>query len=237
MRNKEELTKRILEEQQKNPTPGDFVELVENDFIKIGKKYDVHLEDFIITTNEKSYKKLIKQSTREAAFKTLKDIQMSHKKVNHINYEKFECQEYLRSGIFSNEEISILSSLRSHTLRTIKCNFKNFYQENLNCPLQCSKDGDTTYEDTQQHLISCKTILQHLSRTTISQHTIRYEDIYGDIYKQKALVSMVMECMNIRNTIMQNQQPTSGPAITLDPSTQQCCMNTNSKCVCIGTSK
>ena len=56
------------------------------------------------------------------------------------------------------------------------------------------------YEDSQQHLISCKTILQHLSRTTISQHIIRYEDIYGDIYKQKALVSMVMECMNSRNT-------------------------------------
>ena len=54
LRNKEELTNRILEEQQKNPTPGDFVELVENDFFKIGKKYDVHLEDFIITTNEKS---------------------------------------------------------------------------------------------------------------------------------------------------------------------------------------
>ena len=37
MRNKEDLTKRILEEQNKNPTPGDFVELVEYDFMKIVK--------------------------------------------------------------------------------------------------------------------------------------------------------------------------------------------------------
>ena len=37
MRNEEDLTKRILEEQNKNPTPGDFVELVENDFMKIVK--------------------------------------------------------------------------------------------------------------------------------------------------------------------------------------------------------
>ena len=33
-----------------------------------------------------------------------------------------------------------------------------FYQENLNCPLLCLIDGATTYEDTQQHLMSCKTI-------------------------------------------------------------------------------
>ena len=32
MRNKEDLTKRILEEQNKSPAPGDFVELV--DFMK-----------------------------------------------------------------------------------------------------------------------------------------------------------------------------------------------------------
>ena len=36
MRNEEDLTKRILE-MNKNPTPGDFVELVENDFMKIVK--------------------------------------------------------------------------------------------------------------------------------------------------------------------------------------------------------
>ena len=52
MRNEEELTKRILEEQQKNPTPGDFVELVENDFMKIGKKYDDNFEVFIIKSKE-----------------------------------------------------------------------------------------------------------------------------------------------------------------------------------------
>ena len=59
-------------------------------------------------------------------------------------------------------------------------NFRKFYQENLNCPLLCLIDGATTYEDTQQHLMSCKTILQNLSKTTISEHTIRYKDIHGD---------------------------------------------------------
>ena len=40
MRNKEDLTKIIVEVQNRSPTPGDFVELV--DFMKTGKKYDDH---------------------------------------------------------------------------------------------------------------------------------------------------------------------------------------------------
>ena len=53
MRSDEELTKRILIKQFDNPTPGDFVELVKDDFIKIGKVYDKTMEDFIIQTQEK----------------------------------------------------------------------------------------------------------------------------------------------------------------------------------------
>ena len=41
MRNMEDLTKRILEEQNQNPTPAVFVK-VEDDVMKIGKKYDDH---------------------------------------------------------------------------------------------------------------------------------------------------------------------------------------------------
>ena len=66
--------------------------------------------------------------------------------------------------------------------------FYNFKEKkihkNLDCPLQCSIDGASTYEDTQQHLMSCKTILQNLSQTTISEHTIRYKDMHSDVYKK-----------------------------------------------------
>ena len=90
--------------------------------------------------------------------------------------------------------------------------------------------------DTQQHLISCNTILQNLTdcQTIIAVNTIKYEDIYGDVYEQKAIVSLVMECLKIRNQIIENSnQPTSGHCMSLDPSTSLCCANTCS--VCIGT--
>ena len=138
--------------------------------------------------------------------------------------------------MFSNEEITILSSLRSNTLRTIRSNFKNLYKENLFCPLKCTPEGSPPHPDTQQHLISCNTILQKISdcQTIIAVNTLNYEDIYGDIYEQKAIVSLVRECLRIRNTIIENnKQPTSGRSMSLDPSTSLCCANT--RCVCIGT--
>ena len=203
MRNNEELTKRILSKQFDNPTPGDFVELVKDDFTKIGKLYDKTMEDFIMQTNEKAFKPFIKNLVKNAAFEALIKIQQKHTKVNHLRYDEFKCQEYLTSGIFSNEEISILSSLRSHTLRSIKSNFRHFYQGNTNCPLLCTPDGIIPHEDTQKHLIMCNKILEKISlkETTIASHTVNYEDIYSDnIYKQKAIISLVSKCIQIRNS-------------------------------------
>ena len=127
VRDETELTKRILLEQQKNPTKGDFIELVKEDLMKIGKELNENLEEFIIQTKESVYKKIIKQLVRNATFESLVNIQQSHTKVKHIKYEQLKCEKYLTSGMFSNEEITILSSLRSHTLRTIRCNFKVIY--------------------------------------------------------------------------------------------------------------
>ena len=221
-RNDEELTKRILLEQRKNPTNGDFIELVKEDFIKIGKFYDENMENFIVKTPKRTFKRHIKNLVQVATFQTLVQMQQKHTKVKQIKYETLKCQEYLKSGIFSNDEISILSSLRSNTLRTIKSNFKTLYEGNLSCPLKCRPDGNQQYEDNQQHLISCGTIVQKLSQSqkTISAHKVKYEDIFCDIYKQKGIVTMVIQCMEIRNSILENtKMSTSGQSISLDPST------------------
>ena len=63
-RNDEELTKRILMEQRKNPTNGDFIELVKEDFIKIGKFYDENMENFIVKTPKKVFKRYIKNNIK-----------------------------------------------------------------------------------------------------------------------------------------------------------------------------
>ena len=225
MREEHELTKRILREQEQNSCPGDFIELVKSDFQKMGRNYD---ENFITKTTTVGFKNTIKSSMKRAAFIELKNMQRNHSKISKIKYENFECQEYLSSGMFTNEEISVLSSLRSHTLRTIRCNFKNLYKSNLHCPLKCWPAGAEPMSDTQQHILLCSRLNQ-TQNTTIASSTVIYENIYGDKYSQKAIIGEFIQRMSIRNRIIQEENELTSeraPITTLDPSTGLCYMDT-----------
>ena len=144
-----------------------------------------------------------------------------------IEYSSLKCEQYLSSGMFKNEEISILSSLRSHTLRTVRCNFKNLYKSDLNCPLKCWIEGGEPNYDTQKHILLCDRISERVPpNTAVARNIGRYEDIYGNLYEQKEIVSVFKERIRIRNEIIEEnkQQLTSEPS-TLDPSTSLCYVN------------
>ena len=106
MRDEEELTKRILREQQQNTSPGDFWELVSDNLKLLGHNYN---EEFISNSGSNKYKTHMKHLTRVAAFNELIDIKNEHTKVKNIDYKKFETQPYLSSAMFTNEDVSILA--------------------------------------------------------------------------------------------------------------------------------
>ena len=54
-------------------------------------------------------------------------------------------QPYIRSELFSKEDIILLFSLRSRTVRGIKNDFSEYHKPNLSCPL-CSKHLDSLAE-------------------------------------------------------------------------------------------
>ena len=124
-RDDEELTQRVFREQERNTTPGDFVELVKADLEKYNIDYN---EEFIKASKEDDFKSFVRNKIKEAAFEELKRKQMSHSKVNEITYEKLEKQPYLTSALFSNDDVEILSNLRSHTTRGIRSNFSQLYK-------------------------------------------------------------------------------------------------------------
>ena len=175
---REELTKRVLRKQQDNPTEGDFIELVKKDFRKCDMSLD---ESMIVNTPEELYKTKIKTSIRKAAFEELKTKQQSHSKVKVIKYERFEVQQYIISGLFSNEEVSLLAALRSHTVRGIICNFRKMYNDQTECPLVCSPTSPL--QDTQEHLLVCSKLV--LDNVIVSSE-ICHDDIYRDVQKQKS---------------------------------------------------
>ena len=99
-REEEELTKRILKAQIEEPTPGDFIKLVEDDFKMIDVQFDL---SFIENSSVDHYKNFIKGKLKLAALKYLQNIQQKHSKVMDIKFDELKTQPYLSSLLFNNE--------------------------------------------------------------------------------------------------------------------------------------
>ena len=126
----DELVRRIFKAQLDNPSPGDYVELLKNDFQMIEEQFE---EKDILNKSKQAYKKMIKMKIRKAALNYLNDRKDTHTKIKHIKYETLKCQEYLISSMFSNTDINTLFSLRSRMI-DCKVNFRNKHQDNnLKC--------------------------------------------------------------------------------------------------------
>ena len=96
--------------QKESPAKVDFFCLVLNDFELIGEPMD---ENEIASKSSKCHKNYIKQRIREAAFGYLQEKQQSHSKIKEIQYQNLETQNYMKSSLFNNSEVSILFALRS----------------------------------------------------------------------------------------------------------------------------
>ena len=196
-RDEEEITKRIFIEQQRNPCPGDYVKLIEKDFSQIKMIYEEHI------SLGPNYKNIIKKKISETAFNYLVNIQKGHSKVLDIFYEKYATQEYLKSTVFSNDEVCLLASLRSHTVREIRYNFKNMYQNDANCPLKCWEPVSKPAPDDQEHILLCKRL--DLETNTLARNKISYIDIYGDVSAQKCVTSLVRQKLDRREEILSKE--------------------------------
>ena len=133
-------------------------------------------------------------------------MQSKHSKVKDIKYEKFTCQEYLKSPMVSFKESSILVSLRSKTVKDLKSNFRSFSQNDQLCPL-CMKS-----EDTQEHCLECPKLKSIIKPT--EKHIV-YDQIYSqNESEQQAVASLFLAVLERRNLLLQEGLPGTE---TLDP--------------------
>ena len=93
-----------------------------------------------------TYKKFMKKKIKEAAFNFLDNSKKSQSKLHHQEYKSLTAQKFLKSGKFLNEEVYLLSKLKS---RNTPVNFKGLHSDTL-CSLGCSEN------ESQQHLLECK---------------------------------------------------------------------------------
>ena len=126
-----------------------------------------------------------------------------------IIYEKLITQEYMTSPLFTNQDMSLLFALRSRAL-DCKMNFKNrYHNEDLQCSI-CHEE-----QDDQPHILRCKVLHAQLAGEELVSGEVKYEDIFGDVYKQKVVVTLFTKLLDIRKTMAQNsQQETPDPSIS-----------------------
>ena len=150
--------------------------------------------------SSRDYKKHIKEKVRAKAFRYLQSIQESHSKIRNIKYSKLEIQPYLCSALFNKENIGMLFSLRSRSVRSIRNDFQEQYKPNLSCPL-CSKHIDSLPEIL--NCVKLKYEVQSLPEQT--QHSInqtKYEDIFLDVCKQKQATDTYTTLLKLREKLL-----------------------------------
>ena len=222
-RDESELTNRVFRAQLDNTCEGDYAQLVQGDLKEIDMPFNL---DDIKNTGVETFKKMIKNKIKEAAFKYLQSKLETHTKVKNLKYFKLETQKYLTSPLFSNNETSLLFGLRTRTARAFKANFSYLYGGKTECPLKCwdVKKYEPAPADNQEHSMVCNKL--KTTSNNISLGMIEYNDLFSDVQKQKEVITMFTELLEYKEKMMQEKE--NPPGDKLDPSSciNSCCSST-----------
>ena len=87
-----------------------------------------------------------------------------------IHYDTLETQQYMKSQLFTNEEVNLLFAIRSRMI-DCKSNFKSKYnKDDLTCRI-CHKA-----EENQFHILHCKVLNDVLKSNDIILEQVKYDD-------------------------------------------------------------
>ena len=146
---------------------------------------------------------MVKEKVKEKAYEELTNIQMDHSKVRNIMHENLnEPQGYLKSKIFTNKMSKLLFNMRCQSVKGIRNNFHNFYNENINCPFKCQNSYDT-----QAHVLSCPKLIEHLSQDHKNDlNSVQYSDIFGSLLDQSKVIISFQQLMRVRERLLEESQ-------------------------------
>ena len=192
-RNNGELIQRVFQSQAEKPTKGDWFHTITEDFMMIKEDMAEYDMDSIRNMQFNAYKKFIKKKIQEAAFNYLEAEKSSRSKVMNIKYKKLATQKYIKSNQFTNQEVYLLSRLRSRNI-AVKDNFSGMYPDTL-CSLGCLET------ESQQHLLECKPLVEKSNLKSVIG-SMQYSDIFGPEKRQKIAVLVYSELLKVREEIL-----------------------------------
>ena len=132
------------------------------------------------------------------AFEYLKQKARSHKKSEKIleNIQKssvFRRQSYLRENMLHKTDCQLLFKLRSRML-DVKSNFSNYYNEDMTCRT-CRRPDSI---ENEQHLTKCENLKSEIK----SDADINFEDLFGDLKKQKETLFAYKSVLRKRDILL-----------------------------------
>ena len=183
-----ETVKKVYNKQKEESTKGDWIKLVEKDFLFIEANMN---DEEIKTMSKNKYKTWVKEKVKKAAFESYVKEKNTLTKIKDIEYTCLETQQYLVDTMFSSEERNLLFALRSRCY-PVKENFKNINKQNMNCKLGCAQT------ESQEHVFSLCPRLKNgpLSRTT------DYNSVFENVFEQKLAMKVFSRIDKERNSLL-----------------------------------
>ena len=181
-------SEKVYNKQKEESTKGDWIKLVEKDFLFIEANMN---DEEIKTMSKNKYKTWVKEKVKKAAFESYVKEKNTLTKIKDIEYTCLETQQYLVDTMFSSEERNLLFALRSRCY-PVKENFKNINKQNMNCKLGCAQT------ESQEHVFSLCPRLKNgpLSRTT------DYNSVFENVFEQKLAMKVFSRIDKERNSLL-----------------------------------
>lgn len=165
-----EMLPSVFRAQLRNPSKGDWTELVRKDLVDCD--IFLTLKEIKVISAENFKKKVINACKNYVFKKLINDMRSKDiKKGSNIQYSKLEIQSYLLTDKLTTQEIKFLFKLRTNML-DFRVNFKNKYDkteesnEQLQCPL-CN-----SHIDNEENLLVCSEL--------VNNSTVKYSDVFSN---------------------------------------------------------
>jgi hypothetical protein len=205
-KHEDEVVRKVYSAMKNKPLKGDWYNLVQSDFERIGMTLD---EKCIQEADLNTYKNHIKKSVWAAWFQELQEKKLKHTKVQHISYDGIRRpQKYLTSPNFNNEMSSLLYNLRCKSVNSFRDNFHTMYGKAPVCRLFYS------FHDSQEHALSCKVIIANLTQPERAMlNETKYVHLFGNVGAQEKVTRIFQIIISLREKLLSSTHTQGLPGL------------------------
>ena len=187
-RNENELILQVYQAQKNQPVEKDFSETVKKDLIDLNINY--YTDEDIKNMTKANWKEIVKASVKTAAVAYLLEEIKGKSKMEQLNYNSLQLQDYLKST-----EMSKSRKLLAFKLRCRMTEMSNNYGQKIKCRI-CDRGSDD-----QPHLSQC--VILKLRCPELLSTQVEYSDLFkSEVRKINNLTTLYEKLLRERELIL-----------------------------------